>query len=117
MRRRPPRSTRTDTRFPYTTLFRSRIVGAGALIVEQLLARIALLAGAAEVEGDAVHDLRLSWAMAGEHRVIVAIEPCHAGDQFIDPLGVEVLEPVDPGQQDDRVGVLDRKSTRLTSSH
>src|SRR3546814_20139946 len=24
MRRRPPRATRTDTRFPYTTLFRSR---------------------------------------------------------------------------------------------
>src|SRR3546814_18559976 len=24
MLRRPPRSTRTDTRFPYTTLFRSR---------------------------------------------------------------------------------------------
>src|SRR3546814_4208305 len=28
MKRRPPRSTRTDTHFPYTTLFRSR--GAGA---------------------------------------------------------------------------------------
>src|SRR3546814_6599284 len=26
MIRRPPRSTRTDTLFPYTTLFRSRIV-------------------------------------------------------------------------------------------
>src|SRR3546814_2651001 len=26
MIRRPPRSTRTDTRFPYTTLFRSTIV-------------------------------------------------------------------------------------------
>src|SRR3546814_14019927 len=25
MKRRPPRSTRTDTLFPYTTLFRSRI--------------------------------------------------------------------------------------------
>src|SRR3546814_2169352 len=25
MRRRPPRSTRTDTRFPYTTLFRSGV--------------------------------------------------------------------------------------------
>src|SRR3546814_16157357 len=25
MRRRPPRSTRTDTLFPYTTLFRSRL--------------------------------------------------------------------------------------------
>src|SRR3546814_16578177 len=27
MIRRPPRSTRTDTRFPYTTLFRSRRIG------------------------------------------------------------------------------------------
>src|SRR3546814_9417225 len=27
MIRRPPRSTRTDTRFPYTTLFRSYVVG------------------------------------------------------------------------------------------
>src|SRR3546814_3983566 len=27
MIRRPPRSTRTDTRFPYTTLFRSREIG------------------------------------------------------------------------------------------
>src|SRR3546814_19030363 len=27
MIRRPPRSTRTDTLFPYTTLFRSRAVG------------------------------------------------------------------------------------------
>src|SRR3546814_3934708 len=26
MRRRPPRSTRTDTLFPYTTLFRSRVL-------------------------------------------------------------------------------------------
>src|SRR3546814_5015332 len=30
MIRRPPRSTRTDTLFPYTTLFRSRIGHAGA---------------------------------------------------------------------------------------
>src|SRR3546814_1024483 len=29
MIRRPPRSTRTDTLFPYTTLFRSRQQGAG----------------------------------------------------------------------------------------
>src|SRR3546814_5764580 len=27
MIRRPPRSTRTDTLFPYTTLFRSRVTG------------------------------------------------------------------------------------------
>src|SRR3546814_5907587 len=30
MIRRPPRSTRTDTLFPYTTLFRSRVSPAGA---------------------------------------------------------------------------------------
>src|SRR3546814_9375509 len=29
MMRRPPRSTRTDTLFPYTTLFRSHILGVG----------------------------------------------------------------------------------------
>src|SRR3546814_13335148 len=33
MRRRPPRSTRTDTRFPYTTLFRSE--GLRALIAKE----------------------------------------------------------------------------------
>src|SRR3546814_6368140 len=31
MRRRPPRSTRTDTLFPYTTLFRSHSIIAAAL--------------------------------------------------------------------------------------
>src|SRR3546814_14169910 len=30
MRRRPPRSTRTDTHFPYTTLFRSCLPEGGA---------------------------------------------------------------------------------------
>src|SRR3546814_13248374 len=35
MIRRPPRSTRTDTLFPYTTLFRSRIAHAlGRLVVQ-----------------------------------------------------------------------------------
>src|SRR3546814_1062934 len=37
MIRRPPRSTRTDTLFPYTTLFRSIIGGSGfeALVIQQ----------------------------------------------------------------------------------
>src|SRR3546814_20595073 len=34
MIRRPPRSTRTDTLFPYTTLFRSEAVEARRLLVE-----------------------------------------------------------------------------------
>src|SRR3546814_5011957 len=37
MIRRPPRSTRTDTLFPYTTLFRSRLVGDDECLVQHLL--------------------------------------------------------------------------------
>src|SRR3546814_10175132 len=33
MIRRPPRSTRTDTLFPYTTLFRSLCLGAACIVV------------------------------------------------------------------------------------
>src|SRR3546814_2334670 len=45
MIRRPPRSTRTDTRFPYTTLFRSdlliiaerdQIIGVGGVLVARM---------------------------------------------------------------------------------
>src|SRR3546814_6682013 len=47
MIRLPPRSTRTDTRFPYTTLVRSFIVGAGGVVgafavVELVVALVAL---------------------------------------------------------------------------
>src|SRR3546814_5319323 len=35
MMRRPPRSTRTDTLFPYTTLFRSLAVGDQCLGIDQ----------------------------------------------------------------------------------
>src|SRR3546814_11601019 len=39
MIRRPPRSTRTDTLFPYTTLFRSRHAPAVATLWPRLLSR------------------------------------------------------------------------------
>src|SRR3546814_13924107 len=43
MIRRPPRSTRTDTLFPYTTLFRSMLIttGAGAMFFAMFWARLA----------------------------------------------------------------------------
>src|SRR3546814_14405145 len=44
MIRRPPRSTRTDTLFPYTTLFRSRGKRAASFIEEQRLRAEALAA-------------------------------------------------------------------------
>src|SRR3546814_20128248 len=50
MIRRPPRSTRTDTLFPYTTLFRSRIADAREIERDQ---RRFQLIGAREVEDEA----------------------------------------------------------------
>src|SRR3546814_11434054 len=39
MRRRPPRATRTDTLFPYTTLFRSPADEADVEVVDELIRR------------------------------------------------------------------------------
>src|SRR3546814_13876721 len=39
MRRRPPRSTRTDTLFPYTTLFRSALTSGDSLALQEATAR------------------------------------------------------------------------------
>src|SRR3546814_6672087 len=57
MRRRPPRSTRTDTLFPYTTLFRSRRRTVRAYPMVAMLA-VAMLLGAA-IDG------ALAWTTAG----------------------------------------------------
>src|SRR3546814_19958826 len=49
MIRRPPRSTRTDTLFPYTTLFRSRVQRSHRLLVDHgdlVAAELAQLLGA-----------------------------------------------------------------------
>src|SRR3546814_11881359 len=74
MIRRPPRSTRTDTLFPYTTLFRSLLRRVGHVHLGQL----AVLAAQVQfvvVEGErAVHEVAL---VAG--RVVVAGADRHVG--------------------------------------
>src|SRR3546814_6807216 len=87
MIRRPPRSTRTDTLFPYTTLFRSRLPD---LIIVGDIARI---------------DRRAGCAHRGAELV---------GERFDERL--EILARLQrPAARDDHLG--DRKSTRLNSSH
>src|SRR3546814_1069782 len=98
MIRRPPRSTRTDTLFPYTTLFRSLEDGwcdllaagatdAGATMVQALWAR-------------AVADLN-----RGEGQMAPGDADYTKGNRFWD-LGQIKAMPL-----------VDRKSTRLNSSH
>src|SRR3546814_15859692 len=56
MIRRPPRSTRTDTRFPYTTLFRSLLSGdlvrIGVAGTDAIAAIVAPAFGIADADGD-----------------------------------------------------------------
>src|SRR3546814_19042236 len=83
MIRRPPRSTRTDTLFPYTTLFRSRadcLLGAGLLKqAEGIYLTLAQGAdGAAAPAGlGKIAAARGEWAGAAHHyqRAVVAAPP------------------------------------------
>src|SRR3546814_6894811 len=110
MIRRPPRSTRTDTLFPYTTLFRS--------LAPIPVHRIVEVPGRRELE---MHGL------AGE-RAEARGEEQEPGEQLRSVFGraqklPSLLGEIDQdrgGVEDPRLagaGSLDRKSTRLNSSH
>src|SRR3546814_20582712 len=64
MMRRPPRSTRTDTLFPYTTLFRSRLSSPAIFDPSAVTARASrtVLADVAQIQDD-VHIIlaRSNW--------------------------------------------------------
>src|SRR3546814_15106305 len=107
MIRRPPRSTRTDTLFPYTTLFRSHrargVDDIGMLRADAGAEQLHPAAGAGRFD----------------HRRL------HAGVLVDELLGDELGEGVDGRRADDANLIagaaagrrLDRKSTRLNSSH
>src|SRR3546814_7928716 len=108
MIRRPPRSTRTDTLFPYTTLFRSRLdhgvvavtVNDGDLGGDSLAPQDALYPQVVGTAGDHERLARL-----GVHRVHDVVGVVTSGVQGRHGALVPAL------------GVQDRKGTRLNSSH
>src|SRR3546814_955240 len=114
MIRRPPRSTRPDTRFPYTTLFRSadhqvlrRDGGAGA---RAALAHEVDRLGRGDVLADDAQFGEVAAERDGgaldEHRLAVEDVDLRVGHLAVDEeRHVDTLHP------------LDRKSTRLNSSH
>src|SRR3546814_8223001 len=114
MIRRPPRSTRTDTLFPYTTLFRS--------LATSLALGLALLA--AWHAWPWWHGLAREGGKATQHwHAISKFEP-GAWRGLGVAVAVVVLASLPlllawPGLLDARArwNVVDRKSTRLNSSH
>src|SRR3546814_1896222 len=106
MIRRPPKSTRTDTLFPYTTLFRS----------PRLSAPVAEAAAAAAPHARHHRTGRARPALGQEaarglarHRAAGALDPCRTVDAAARDRRAEAgrRHPHQP----------DRKSTRLNSSH
>src|SRR3546814_7537740 len=107
MIRRPPRTTRTDTRFPYTTLFRSRIRGvdpprggAGVPLVDRRVELDARIGTGPGGMGDLVPQLARTHGLRD-----LAVG---AADQV--PVLV-LLHRFEEGVREDR------KSTRLNSRH
>src|SRR3546814_7623345 len=101
MIRRPPRSTRTDTLFPYTTLFRS-------------IRNARLAIGAGVIEELHKHDVAVFRAGPGtfERRFDgLAIGLDHVADLPFLPAFHRFRNDFRMRQQ------IDRKSTRLNSSH
>src|SRR3546814_19033438 len=96
MIRRPPRSTRTDTRFPYTTLFRSI----------DLFRR--LLADVAGVEHDEIGVLALGCG----HDALLGQQLGHALAVIDVHLAAEALDPVGPGILDGMHGRARYASSR-----
>src|SRR3546814_2782924 len=70
MIRRPPRSTRTDTLFPYTTLFRSGLEGRGMRLLFGMILGAVLLVAAAyivDARSDPLQGTRMvNWNVVGE---------------------------------------------------
>src|SRR3546814_13772506 len=99
MKRRPPSSTRTDTLFPYTPLFRSAFI----------------------VPGQGSQSVGMGKALAEASS--------HAREVFQevdDALGQKLFQPMSDGPEDQltltenaqpAIMAKDRKSTRLNSSH
>src|SRR3546814_12872788 len=94
MIRRPPRSTRTDTLFPYTTLFRARAYA----LRGPLVFPVRLVLPAPEMkDGSPTATL---WCFQGHHTSLSRRSPRRTMPSFVLPAGAkrpDGLRPVDHG--------------------
>src|SRR3546814_1102932 len=119
MIRRPPRSTRTDTLFPYTTLFRSQNVPKAARLAkaQELVATVGLEGREhsfpRELSGGQQQRVGIARSLIGECDVWFLDEPFSA----LDPLIRREMQDEFVSLQSRLNKSIDRKSTRLNSSH
>src|SRR3546814_12740169 len=113
MIRRPPRSTRTDTLFPYTTLFRSAFgVVEGLHIVPGQVEEDAPIAPLDRLRYDLSDECRLArTGRSGEHDMALFESIWKGQRRNLVRQDNACLFPLRKGKR------LDRKSTRLNSSH
>src|SRR3546814_2780310 len=101
---RPPRSTRTDTLFPYTTRFRSAASGGGETAAGKNARYVRLRRGSDDIEGAGDGDL-CRRQLARKWRKPDPVRPARRR---------KIASVVGHRARADRKG-LDRKSTRLNS--
>src|SRR3546814_6227096 len=109
MIRRPPRSTRTDTLFPYTTLFRS-VPNRDSVATK--LARHEFV-----VQKSAVDSVGVDFMRDLNRRGARALQGLNSNVIPLKPTNVETNVYVIPPTEKPQLGPQDRKSTRLNSSH
>src|SRR3546814_2079211 len=123
MIRRPPRSTRTDTLFPYTTLFRS-IQAAIDILNRRAQPQIGFRMQEVQrsAHGKAKQQIQDGAAQGGLPRFIGAHDQMKVAPRlrernaFIGEFSV--AQKVEPAKSHNALlRLLDRKSTRLNSSH
>src|SRR3546814_15429036 len=115
MIRRPPRATRTDTLFPYTTLFRSHVDSVAgkendiAIVGTQLDFRVGVIisAFALKLDGERLIDFFRHGRGRGDARLNEISHDPAIGDDLSLIFGQRIF-----GRK-----TIDRKSTRLNSSH
>src|SRR3546814_4748651 len=113
MIRRPPRSTRTDTLFPYTTLFRS--VGIHRILVADREAGAAIHIGFHVDPGQALAGFGIDALVEALRGLIGEIKVQLGAALIITQPAAE--QPVALRQTVRGRVLVDRKSTRLNSSH
>src|SRR3546814_3963799 len=123
MIRLPPRPTRPDTRFPYTTLFRARegradwaVHIARSINGDPAVGAVALPAQGILFRSDAPPVVPK--APSGPLRLLVSrTRPPSEADRVAAALGAELVPMGSAGAKAMAVLLGDRKSTRLNSSH